>query len=76
MYPWLNTALYPLQSQSLMYCAVPKVASKTLVSLMMYVVVRDIITHLDNNSTNINIKKIRPEQLIDIPKLIDELQKV
>ncbi|CAF0814112.1 unnamed protein product [Adineta steineri] len=75
MYPWLNAALYPLQSQSLMYCAIPKIASKTLVSLMMYVFVRDIITHLDNNSTNINTKRIRPEQLIDIPKLINQLQK-
>ncbi|CAF1091437.1 unnamed protein product [Adineta steineri] len=74
-YPWLKAALFSLQSQSLMYCAIPKVASKTLISVIMYVHVRDIVTHLSNNSTNINIKKTRPEQLINIPKLINQLQK-
>jgi hypothetical protein len=72
-YPWLKSALFPVQSQSLMYCAVPKIASKTLVSLMIYVYVRDIIDYLNNISANIDINGPRIEQLIDIPKLIEQL---
>ncbi|CAF1491329.1 unnamed protein product, partial [Adineta steineri] len=74
-YPWLNAALFSLQSQSLMYCAIPKIASKTLISLMMYVHVRDIVTHLSNNPKNISLNGTRAEQFIDIPRLIAELQK-
>ena len=75
-YPWLKAAIYPVESQSLMYCAVPKIASKTLVSLMMYVYIRDIIDRLSNNSSNININRIQSEQHINIPKLTEQLQKV
>lgn len=77
-YPWLNAAIFPLQSKSLMYCAVPKIASKTLVSLIMYVYVRDIMDYLNNNnnSTIIDVNRTQIEQLIDIPKLIVQLQKV
>ncbi|CAF4200907.1 unnamed protein product, partial [Adineta steineri] len=74
-YPWLNAALFPFQSQSLMYCAIPKIASKTLISLMMYVHVRDVVTHLNNNPKNISLNGTRAEQFIDIPKLIAELHK-
>ncbi|CAF0876998.1 unnamed protein product [Adineta steineri] len=42
---------------------------------MMYVHVRDIVTHLNNNPKNINLKGTRVEQFIDIPRLIAELQK-
>jgi hypothetical protein len=75
-YPWLNAALFPLQSKSLMYCAVPKIASKTIMSLMIYVYVRDVIQYLNNNWANINVNRTRTEQLIDIPKLIQQLRKV
>jgi hypothetical protein len=54
-----------------MYCAIPKIASKTLISLMIYVYVRDIIDYLKNNWTNIDVNRTRPEQLINIPKLIN-----
>lgn len=75
-YPWLNAALFPLQSKSLMYCAVPKIASKTLVSLIIYVYVRDIINYFNNNRANIDVNRTRIEQLIDIPKLTQQLRKV
>jgi hypothetical protein len=54
-----------------MYCAIPKIASKTLISLMIYVYVRDIIDYLKNNWTNIDVNRTRPEQFINIPKLIN-----
>ena len=75
-YPWLNSAIFPLQSKSLMYCAVPKVASKTLISLMMYAYVRDITDYLNNNSTDTNANKTRIKQRINIPKLVEQLRKV
>jgi hypothetical protein len=75
-YPWLNSALFPIQSKSLMYCAIPKVASKTLVSLMMYVYVHDTIGYLNNNWTNMNVNRTQIEQLINIPKLVEQLRKV
>jgi hypothetical protein len=71
IYPWLHAALFPLRSKSLMYCAIPKIASKTLISLMIYVYVRDIIDYLKNNWTNIDVNRTRPEQFINIPKLIN-----
>ena len=75
-YPWLAAALYPVESQSVMYCAVPKIASKTLVSLMMYVYIRDIIEHLSNNSTNTTINRHWVQQHINIPVLAAQLEKV
>lgn len=76
-YPWLNSALFPIQSKSLMYCAIPKIASKTLISLMMYVYVQDIIGYLNKNWTKMNVNSTRRlEQLINIPKLIEQLRKV
>jgi hypothetical protein len=38
---------------------------------MIYVYVRDIIDYLKNNWTNIDVNRTRPEQLINIPKLIN-----
>lgn len=75
-YPWLNAAVFSLRSKSLMYCAIPKIASKTLISLMIYVYVRDIIDHFNDNWTNIDVNRTRPEQHINIPKLIEQLRKV
>lgn len=75
-HPSLDAALLPLQSNSLMYCAVPKIASKTLVSLMIYTYVRDIIDYPSNNLTNIDGNRTRAEQRINIPKLIEQLRKV
>jgi hypothetical protein len=69
----LSSALFPVPSKSLLYCAVPKVASKTLISLVLYVYVRDVIDHLKNNQT---VNRTGAEQLINIPKLIDQLRKV
>ncbi|UJR29700.1 hypothetical protein I4U23_017248 [Adineta vaga] len=67
-YPWLHSALFPIQSQSLMYCAIPKIASKTLVSLMIYVYVRDTIR-------NLSIDQIETQKYINIPILLEELKK-
>jgi hypothetical protein len=75
-YPWLNTALFPFRSKSFVYCAIPKVASKTLISIMLYVYVRDIIDNFNNNGTNTTANEIRREQLINIRELIQQLQKV
>ena len=75
-YPWLNGALFPLLSRSLLYCAVPKVASKTLISLIIYVHVRDILESLKNDSTQIEFHADRPEQFVNVTKLIEQLRKV
>ena len=75
-YPWLKNALFPLLSKSLMYCAIPKIASKTLISLIIYTYVRDIIDYLNGDSTNINVNKTRIEQFIDISVLTEQLRKV
>ncbi|CAF1480210.1 unnamed protein product [Adineta ricciae] len=75
VYPWLHAALFPIQSQSLMYCAIPKVASKTLVSLMIYVYVRDTIQNLTRNGTKPYIDQTQTQQYINIPRLIKELNK-
>ncbi|CAF1618470.1 unnamed protein product [Adineta ricciae] len=75
VYPWLHAALFPIQSQSLMYCAIPKIASKTLVSLMIYVYVRDTIQNLTRNGTKPYIDQTQTQQYINIPRLIKELNK-
>ena len=75
-HPSLDAALLPLQSNSLIYCAVPKIASKTLVSLMIYTYVRDIIDYPRNKLTNIDRHRTRAEQRINVPKLIEQLRKV
>ncbi|UJR07230.1 hypothetical protein I4U23_011518 [Adineta vaga] len=74
-YPWLHSAIFPVQSQSLMYCAIPKIASKTLVSLMIYVYIRDTIDNLTKNGTDLDRNRNQVEKLINIPKLIKELKK-
>ncbi|CAF1062691.1 unnamed protein product [Adineta steineri] len=73
-HPGLNSALFPIQSKSLMYCAIPKIASKTLISLIMYVYVRDIIDII-NNSTKMDMYELRTQQIINIPKLLEQLKK-
>ena len=76
VYPWLHSALFPIQSRSLMYCAIPKVASKTLVSLMIYVYIRDTIQNLTLNGTKSFLDQTETQQYINIPRLIKELKKV
>lgn len=75
-YPWLNAALFPLRSQSLMYCAIPKIASKTLVSIIMYVYVRVILNHLTGNLTDTPVNRTQAKQYINIVKLTEQLNKV
>ena len=65
-----------LQSRSLMYCAVPKVATKTLLTLMLYMHLLDIQRNLKNNWTNIDRNRSRIEQTIDISTFIQDLRKV
>lgn len=74
--PWFRGSILSLQSHSLAYCAVPKIASKSFLTLMMYVYIRDAIIHEDANGTNIVVNKTRAEQLINIRKLLEELRKV
>lgn len=67
-YPWLRTGIFPLQSRSLLYCAIPKVASKTLISFMVYLNLLDAFQHLNNKTLferNINFDKLL-EQLVKV----------
>jgi hypothetical protein len=59
-----------------MYCAVPKVATKSLLTLMVYMHVRDIIENLNNNWKNIDAARARMEQTIDISTFIEDLRQV
>jgi hypothetical protein len=72
----VNLISIVLQSRSLMYCPVPKVATKTLLTVMLYMHVLDVSKHLDNNWTNIDANKARTEQMINIPAFIDDLRRV
>jgi hypothetical protein len=72
----VNSISIVLQSRSLMYCPVPKVATKTLLTVILYMHVRDISEHLDNNWTNIDTARARTEQMIDIPAFIENLRQV
>lgn len=65
MYPWLKSALFPVEYESIMYCSVPKVASKTLISLVTYVYIRHIIHRLNQNQT---------KELIDATLFIQQLR--
>jgi hypothetical protein len=75
-HPLLQLVILLLQSHSLMYCAVPKVATKSLLTSMIYVHLRDINEHLNNNWSNINVTTARKEQHINIHAFINELRKV
>jgi hypothetical protein len=75
-HPVLNTVTLLLESHSLMYCAVPKVATKAVLTAMMHVHLRDISEHLNNNWINIDATTARTEQLINISALVEDLRKV
>ncbi|CAF4128577.1 unnamed protein product, partial [Adineta steineri] len=70
----INMISFVLQSQSLMYCPVPKVATKTLLNVILYIHVRDLINNLNNNWTNIDNTKAKIERAINISKFIEELR--
>ncbi|CAF1062849.1 unnamed protein product [Adineta ricciae] len=74
-FPWLRGSILSLQSHSLAYCAIPKIASKSFLTLMIYVYIRDAIDHVDTNGTNIVVNKTRAEQLVNIQKLHEALRK-
>ncbi|CAM4745084.1 unnamed protein product [Rotaria magnacalcarata] len=57
-----------------MYCPVPKVATKTLLTVMLYMHVRDISEHLDNNWTNVDAARARMEQMINISVFLQDLR--
>ena len=75
-FPWLRDSILSLQSHSLAYCAIPKIASKSFLTLMIYVYIRDAIDHVDANVTNIVVNKARVEQLLNIQKLHEGLRQV
>ena len=72
----INLISIVLQTHSLMYCPVPKVATKTLISAMLYMHIRDINDHLDTNWTNVDAGRARIEQTINTFGFIDDLRKV
>lgn len=55
--PWLDTTIFPVESESLMFCSIPKIASKTLISLITYVHVRNILKKSNNNFTEIHVNR-------------------
>ncbi|CAF0845197.1 unnamed protein product [Adineta steineri] len=63
-----------LKSRSLMYCPVPKVATKTLLTVMLYMHVNDIIDNLEHNWTNIDAGRAQVEKRINIGSYIHELR--
>lgn len=71
-YPWLNGAIYRIQSQSLIYCTIPKIASKTTISLLIYVYIRDLLQRLQNKSINVNDEICKH---IPISLLINQMKK-
>ncbi len=75
-HPVLDLVAWLLESHSLMYCAVPKVATKAVLTAMIYTHLRDISEHLNNNWTNVDTATARKEQLINITAFIEELRKV
>jgi len=74
--PALRSMILLLPSHSLMYCAVPKIATKALLTVMLYVHLRDISEHLNNNWTNIARGIAQTEKRLNISPLINELRKV
>jgi hypothetical protein len=59
-----------------MYCAVPKIATKALLTVILYVHLRDINEHLNNNWTNVDVAIAQTEQHLNISPFINELRKV
>ncbi|CAF1270549.1 unnamed protein product, partial [Rotaria sordida] len=57
-----------------MYCPVPKVATKTILTVMLYMHVRDINEHLNTNWTNIDVFRAQMEQMINISGFIQDLR--
>jgi hypothetical protein len=75
-YSLLNWVSWVLESHSLMYCAVPKVATKSVLAAIVYTHFRDINDHIHNNWTNIDAARARTEQFINVRVLIEQLRKV
>ncbi|CAF1102422.1 unnamed protein product [Adineta steineri] len=63
-----------LKSRSLMYCPVPKVATKTLLTVMLYMHVNDIIDNLEHNWTNTDAGRAQVEKRINIGSYVHELR--
>lgn len=66
-FPWMSSTIFPVLSESLMLCATMKIASKTLISLLLYIYVRNVIQNSDEKSIH---------QHINISLLIAQLEKV
>ncbi len=75
-HPVLRSVILLLPSHFLMYCAVPKIATKAILTAMIYVHLRDISEHLNNNWTNVDAGIARTEQRMSISPFINELRKV
>ena len=59
-----------------MYCAVPKIATKTVLSYLIYIYFRELSDHLNSSGTDSHTDRARSDQLVGITKLVKELQKV
>jgi hypothetical protein len=71
-----NNFAFVLRSQSLVYCAVPKVATKTLLTIMFYAHLHEISNYLLNHSTQIDFTNVSTKRLVNMTALIEALQKV
>ena len=75
-YQSIELVTFLLRSKSLMYCAVPKMATKTILSLLTYVYLRDLSDHLERNQTNFVYNRTLREQLIGVTRLAAQFKKV
>ncbi|CAF0840831.1 unnamed protein product [Adineta steineri] len=74
IYDLVNWVTMVLESRSLTHCAVPKVATKTLLNAMLYMHVQDIIDNLDRNGTYIGADRAEWEKDTNIILFTNELR--
>ncbi|CAF4810001.1 unnamed protein product [Rotaria sp. Silwood1] len=73
---YFDMVIFLLQSQSTIYCAIPKVATKTLLTVMHYVHYRDVSNHINTNWINVDIYRARIEQHANISVLVNEVRQI
>ena len=72
----INLVAFLLRSRSLMYCAVPKMATKTVLSYMIYVYFLELSGYLNGSQTDTHTDRARRLQIAGITNLAKELRKV
>lgn len=71
-----NFFILVLRRYSMIYCGVPKVATKTLLTIMFYAHLSDINDHLKNNWTNIDSDEAKMEQRLNFTILVQGIRSV